>query len=46
MPDEYELMVQAVLRANKEINEKTIASLPSVKLNYNEGYGRHVEHFF
>lgn len=46
MPDEYELMVQAVLRANKEINEKTIASLPSVKLNYADGYGRHVEHFF
>ena len=46
MPDEYELMVQAVLRANKEINEKTIASLPAVKLNYLDGYGRHVEHFF
>lgn len=44
--DEYEKMVQAVLRANKEINEKTIASLPAVKLNYTEGYGRHVEHFF
>ena len=46
LPDEYELMVQSVLRANKEINEKTIASLPAVKMNYNEGYGRHVEHFF
>jgi len=46
MPDEYELMVQAVLRANKEINEKTIASLPEVKLNYTDGYGREVEHFF
>lgn len=45
-PDEYEKMVQAVLRANKEINEKTIASLPAVKLNYTDGYGRHVEHFF
>lgn len=45
-PDEYEIMVQAVLRANKEINEKTIASLPVVKLDYQGGYGRHVEHFF
>lgn len=45
-PDEYEPMVQAVLRANKEINEKTIASLPAVRLNYADGYGRHVEHFF
>lgn len=45
-PDEYEKMVQAVLRANKEINEKTIASLPAVSLNYADGYGRHVEHFF
>ncbi len=45
-PDEYELMVQAVLRANKEINEKTIASLPAIKMNYQGGYGRHVEHFF
>ena len=46
MPDEYELMLQAVLRANKEINEKSIASLPVVKLNYTAGYGRHLEHFF
>lgn len=46
LPDEYEPMVQAVLRANKEINEKTIASLPAVNLNYMDGYGRHVEHFF
>lgn len=45
-PDEYELMAQAVLRANKEINEKTIASLPAVKINYTGGYGRHVDHFF
>lgn len=45
MPDEYELMVQAVLRANKEINEKTIASLPAVKLNYTGAYGRDIEHF-
>lgn len=45
-PDEYEKMVQAVLRANKEINEKTIASLPAVKLNYTGGYGRHIDHFF
>lgn len=45
-PDEYEKMVQAVLRANKEINEKTIASLPAVKLNYTAGYGRNIEHFF
>ncbi len=45
-PDEYELMVQAVLRANKEINEKTIASLPAVKLNYSDGYGKTIDHFF
>jgi len=45
-PDEYELMVQAVRRANKEINEKTIASLPAVKLNYSEGYGKNIDHFF
>lgn len=45
-PDEYEMMVQAILRANKEINEKTIASLPAVKLNYQDAYGRHIEHFY
>lgn len=44
-PDEYELMVQAILRGNKEINEKTIASLPAVKLNYAGGYGAKKEHF-
>lgn len=45
-PDEYELMVQAVRRANKEINEKTIASLPAIKLNYSGGYGKDFDHFF
>lgn len=46
MPDEYELMVQAVRRANKEINEKAIASLPVIDLNYMGGYGAKVDHFF
>lgn len=43
---EYELMVQAIRRANKEINEKTIASLPAIKLNYNDAYGKDVDHFY
>ena len=46
LPDEYELMLQAILRANKEINKNTIASLPAVHLNYTGGYGRNIEHFF
>ncbi len=45
-PDEYEAMVQGVRRANKEINERTIASLPAVPLNYADGYGSKLEHFF
>lgn len=44
--DEYELMVQAIRRANKEVNEKTIASLPAVRLNYSDAYGREVDHFY
>lgn len=44
--DEYEFMVQAVRRANREINEKSIASLPAVRLDYAGGYGRDYDHFF
>lgn len=44
--DEYEPMVQAVLRASKEVNEKSVAALPVTHLDYTSGYGRHVEHFF
>ncbi len=44
--DEYELMVQAVRRANKEINEKSIASLPALRLNHKGGYGLDFDHFF
>lgn len=44
--EEFRLMLQGIARATKEVNSKTIASLPSIHIDYESGYGPQVEHFF
>lgn len=44
--EEYRLMRQAISRDTREVNEKTISSLPSMQINYKGGYGADVDHFF
>lgn len=45
-PEDYRLMVQAISRDNREVNEKTIGSLPAVQVNYKDGYGPDVDYFY
>lgn len=45
-PEDFRLMLQGIARATREINTKTIASLPAICIDYASGYGPQVEHFF
>lgn len=45
-PEDYRLMIQAISRDNREVNEKTISSLPAVQVNYKDGYGPDVDYFY
>ncbi len=44
--EDFRLMVEGISRDQREVNERSIASLPAVKLNFEGAYGPDHDHFF